>query len=208
MSDQVSEVMPEAAWSPEWAGWGMRVGELPDGQRAALEITVRSSRGESLFGPFGKLRLCPVRLRTATTFIAHVHRHHKNWIAGWKFGVGLTDDISLVGVVTVGRPSARLLDTGSVVEITRCAIMPNIPNGASMLLGAACRTARDLRIPRIITYTLAEEPGTSLVAAGFEVAAVSAGGSWNRPSRPRAVAEYPTGTKLRWERQLGEEACR
>ena len=51
---------------------------------------------------------------------------------------------------------------------------------------------------RFVTYTLSSEPGTSLLAAGWEDAAKVRGRSWGCPSRPR-VDLHPTQNKIRWE---------
>ncbi|MBS1831245.1 MAG: hypothetical protein JST65_00950 [Acidobacteria bacterium] len=51
---------------------------------------------------------------------------------------------------------------------------------------------------RLVTYTLPEEGGTSLRAAGFRCLGEAGGGSWNVPSRPR-VDTHPLQVKLRWE---------
>jgi len=57
---------------------------------------------------------------------------------------------------------------------------------------------RALGYRRLITYTLATESGTSLVAAGWKCLGEAGGGSWNCQSRPR-VDLHPTQLKLRWE---------
>lgn len=51
---------------------------------------------------------------------------------------------------------------------------------------------------KLITYTLVEEPGTSLRAAGWRLIGQTDGGSWSVPSRPR-VDKHPLQAKLRWE---------
>jgi hypothetical protein len=50
----------------------------------------------------------------------------------------------------------------------------------------------------LITYTLIEEPGTSLKAAGWKALYETTGGSWARPNRFR-VDKAPTGQKTLWE---------
>lgn len=51
---------------------------------------------------------------------------------------------------------------------------------------AAWRAARELGYTRLITYTQAGEPGSSLRAAGWRVIAERpAHAGWSRPSRPR-----------------------
>jgi hypothetical protein len=103
-----------------------------------------------------------------------------------------------VGVVTVGRPVARHFDNGWTAEVTRCCVAEGNKNAASMLYGAAWRAARAMGYARLITYTLIEEPGTSLRAAGWKTIGQTEGGSWNTPSRPR-VDKAPLGKKTLWE---------
>jgi hypothetical protein len=143
------------------------------------------------------LELQPITLQEAKAFIVQNHRHHRPPLS-WKFGVAVSDGLKVVGVVMVGRPVARGLDDGLTLEVTRCCT-DGTKNAASMLYGAAWRAARALGYRRLITYTLKEEPGTSLVAAGWRVMYETKGGrSWNCPSRPR-VDKHPTGPKKLWE---------
>lgn len=145
------------------------------------------------------LQLQPVTQKEAFAFIDENHRHH---IAprGWKFGIAVNDGLKVVGVITVGRPVARKLDNGWTLEVTRCCT-DGTKNAASMLYGAACRAARALGYKRLITYTLIEEPGTSLVAAGWKSLYNTEGKSWSVPSRPR-VDKHPLGQKTLWEAEL------
>ncbi len=66
------------------------------------------------------------------------------------------------------------------------------------LYAAAWRAARALGWRRLVTYTLPEEGGASLRAAGWKLIGEAGGGSWSRRSRPR-VDTQPLQTKLRWE---------
>jgi hypothetical protein len=142
------------------------------------------------------LSLQPISFPEAVAFIAKHHRHHIPPV-GWKFGIGVNDGEKVVGVITVGRPVARHLDDGWVLEVTRCCT-DGTKNASSMLYGAAWRAAQALGYKRLITYTLIEEPGTSLKAAGWKDVYTTAGGSWSAPSRPR-VDKHPTGQKRLWE---------
>jgi hypothetical protein len=65
------------------------------------------------------LELQPIDQREAFSFIAQYHRHHKP-PQGWKFGIAVNDGKQVVGVVTIGRPVARMLDDGWTLEVTRC----------------------------------------------------------------------------------------
>ncbi len=143
-----------------------------------------------------KLTLQPITFKEACDFIAIVHRHHKP-PRGWKFGIAANDGNQIVGVITVGRPVARMLDDGWTLEVTRCAT-DGTKNAPSMLYGAAARAAFALGYKRLITYTLASEPGTSLKASNWKCLGQAGGGSWNRARRPR-VDSAPTGQKTLWE---------
>lgn len=143
------------------------------------------------------LNLQPLTIAEARVFIERHHRHHPAPV-GAKFAIGLTDGSQVVGVITVGRPVARGLDDGWTAEVTRCAVLENIPNGCSKLYAAAWRAARAMGYRKLITYTLDTEPGTSLRAAGWQCVGVAQGGSWSTPTRPR-VDKHPLQAKLRWE---------
>ena len=143
------------------------------------------------------LEVQPIAFDEAVAFIEQHHRHHVPPV-GWKFGIAVNDGENVVGVVTVGRPVARSLDDGLVLEVTRCCT-DGAKNAASMLYAAAWRAARAMGYHRLITYTLADtEPGTSLTAAGWRVIHSVPGRSWSCPSRPR-VDKHPLQRKLCWE---------
>lgn len=101
------------------------------------------------------------------------------------------------GVAIVGRPVSRHVQDGWTCEVTRLAT-DGAKNACSMLYGAAWRAARALGWRRMVTYTLATEPGTSLVAAGWRVVGQTDPESWSRKDRPR-VDHAPLQAKLRWE---------
>lgn len=142
------------------------------------------------------LELQPISYAEACEFVRQYHRHHPP-PQGHKFSIAVADQEKVVGVVMVGRPVARHLDNGRTLEVTRCCT-DGTKNAASMLYAAAWRAARALGYRRLITYTLAEEPGTSLRAAGWRVLYQTKGGSWDCPARPR-IDKHPTGQKTLWE---------
>ena len=147
------------------------------------------------------LELQPITFREACDFIAQHHRHHLP-PQGWKFGVAVNDGEKIVGVITVGRPVARMLDNGVTLEVTRCCT-DGTKHAASMLYGAAWRAVKAMGYKRLITYTLAEETGTSLAAAGWVPLYETAGGSWSCESRPR-IDKHPLGQKTLWEAKPSE----
>lgn len=144
------------------------------------------------------LQLVPMTLDEANTFVAANHRHHAP-VPGAKFCIGVAQDEQIVGVAIVGRPVARMLDDGWTLEVNRTCT-DGTKNANSMLYGAVWRAAKALGYQRLITYTLPEEGGKSLIAAGWKCLGERGGGSWNRKQRPR-VDTHPLQRKLLWEQQ-------
>jgi hypothetical protein len=90
-----------------------------------------------------------------------------------------------------------MLDDGWTLEVTRTCTT-GVKNANSMLYGACWRAAKAMGYTKLGTYTLPEEGGASLRAAGWRLIGEAGGGSWNRPNRPR-VDKHPLQRKLRWE---------
>lgn len=146
-----------------------------------------------------RLQLRPVSLRTANAFVQEHHRHHRP-VQGAKFALAVTLGCGdrVCGVTIVGRPVARHLDDGWTLEVTRLCT-DGAPNACSKLYGAAWKAAKALGYTRLITYTLPEEGGASLCAAGWRLVGMRGGGAWSRPSRPRAdTPEHLCGPKCLW----------
>ncbi len=144
----------------------------------------------------GKLFLHPVDLAEANQFVEIWHRHHRP-VQGHKFSIGCADSSDCHGVIIVGRPVARFLDDGWTLEVTRCCT-DGTKNAPSMLYQAAWRAAKAMGFKKLITYTLKEESGDSLKAAGWKVIGERGGGTWNRKTRPR-IDTHPLQTKILWE---------
>jgi hypothetical protein len=142
------------------------------------------------------LSLTPITLREANAFVEQHHRHHGP-SRGCIVVLAVSTASAVRGVAIVGRPVARGADDGFTAEVTRCCT-DGARNACSMLYAAAWRAVRALGYRKLITYTLAEEGGSSLRAAGFRVVGQVAGRSWSCPSRPR-VDTHPLQDKLRWE---------
>lgn len=106
-------------------------------------------------------------------------------------------DGEIVAVGIAGRP-CRMLQDGRTAEILRVAsIAPTQVNACSLLYAALRRAGIALGYQRFVTYTLIDELGVSLRAAGFEYDGRSKGGEHDRPSRRRKPVEQP-GEKCRW----------
>lgn len=142
------------------------------------------------------LALTPITLREANAFVDAHHRHHKP-ARGCILCVAVSEGNVVRGVAIVGRPVSRMLDDGWTAEVVRVAT-DGARNACSMLYGASWRAARALGYRRLVTYTLPEEGGASLRAAGWRCLGEAGGGSWDRKGRPR-VDLHPTQVKLRWE---------
>lgn len=153
--------------------------------------------------------LVPLTLAEARRYVAEHHRHNEPPV-GHRFSIGLSDGGGLVGVVIAGHPVARRLDDGRTLELVRLTT-DGTRNACSRLYSAACRAAFAMGYLRVITYTLADEPGSSLLASGFRAEAVTdqhegwkhGDGARNAAFRPRLwePALMPTGPKVRWVRE-------
>ena len=161
------------------------------------------------------LRLVPIAQIEAKAFIAEHHRHSRPPV-GSICQVGVKLDGELVGVAMAGRPVAMMLQDGVTLEIIRTCTN-GTPNANSKLYGAMVRAAEGLGYKRLITYTLASEPGSSLKAVGWvPVADVpERKESWARASRKGgfSLSEHqpdlfglvkmrPTEAKVRWEKAI------
>lgn len=157
------------------------------------------------------MKVAPCTVKAAIKQVSAWHRHLPK-LQGGLFAAKVVDDFgNCQGVAVFGNPSRVWQDTGRGV-ITRVAArfdLPPIGNHAapacSMLYGALCRAAKALGYHEAWTYTLPEEPGTSLRAAGFIDMGMTDGGEHDRPSRHRKPAVRPE-PKRRWLRRLGAPA--
>ncbi len=145
------------------------------------------------------MRLAPCSVKAARKLVKEWHRHLPD-VHGGLFAVQcVADDGQPIGVGIAGRSARVWHGTGRLV-ISRCATTGH-ENACSMIYGALSRAAKALGYSEIWTYTLPDEPGTSLRAAGFVDMGMSDGGEWSRPSRPRRPAIRPE-PKRRWMRRL------
>lgn len=141
----------------------------------------------------------PMTLGDAREYVRMWHRTHEP-PPGGLFAVGCAFFGGVPrGVAIVGRPVARILDDGWTAEVTRVAT-DGTKNACSFLYGCAWRAARALGYVRLVTYTLASEPGTSLRASGWTVVHETKAERWSRPSRVRPENPNEAQRKLRWER--------
>lgn len=146
------------------------------------------------------MRIEPCTVSEARRLVKQWHRHLED-VQGGLFAAKVTVDGETVGVALAGNPARVWQGTGRLA-ISRVALKTkHINNAASMLYGAICRAARELGYTEAWTYTLPEETGKSLKAAGFEDMGLNKGGEHDRPSRRRKPAKHPE-QKRRWRRTL------
>ena len=146
-----------------------------------------------------RIRRRPIGLRAANAYVETHHRHLDVAATGHKFSIAAVDDHGKVrGVIIAGRPVARMLDDGHGIEVLRLAT-DGTPNACSLLYAGVARAAKAMGYEphRIITYTLHDEPGTSLLAAGWVRDGLTDGGEWSRGTRLRKAAVDPR-PKVRW----------
>ena len=152
----------------------------------------------------------PIALKAANQFVTKLHRHHQK-VQGHKFSIGIYTNDKLVGVAICGRPVARHLDTGYILEVTRlCTDVTK--NACSKLYSACAKIAQAMGYEKIITYILESETGTSLKAAGWQCEAEGVGAkSWVDGGRQRTdrivnlfgeFKKYPNELKKRWAKKL------
>jgi len=151
------------------------------------------------------VKLCRVTFRQACDFVGQYHRHHRP-PQGHVVSIGLRVDGELVGVAMLGRPVSRHKDDGATLEIIRLCVRDGVPNGCSWLLTRAKRLAQAMGC-NCITYTLEDEGGASLRAAGWKCEGKAGGGEWTRPSRERGPSDAPQ-MKLRWSAPLDGQGAK
>lgn len=146
----------------------------------------------------------PLTLLAANIYVDNMHRHHEP-ATGHRFSIGgyLPGD-RLVGVCIVGRPVGRNVNQWHVAEVSRLAT-DGTDNTCSFLYARAARAAKAMGFIYIQTYTLLEEPGTSLKAAGWKLDGITEGGSWRGTQRPDRKTSQPEGPKRRWRLDLNPE---
>ena len=144
----------------------------------------------------GELEVVPCTITDAKAFVLEHHRKLKPNATG-LFAVACAKSGVVVGVAIVEAPKARMLRDGWTAEVTRLAT-DGTRNACSILYAAAWRAARALGYRRLVTYIGANEPGTSVRAAGWREVASVKPESWSRRARPR-VDHAPKQRKIRWE---------
>lgn len=162
-----------------------------------------------------RLKVIPITLPVANGYISRWHRHHAPLTTVIKgkerlnkgfvwFCIATVAEADIVGVAVMGRPPNRHNDDGQTVEVLRLATDGTI-NACSSLLGAAARAAKAIGAARIITYTLRDESGVSLRAAGWSREADGITSSW---TRGQGKARAKRGGNTIWRPHMDQEKVR
>jgi hypothetical protein len=161
-----------------------------------------------------------ITLAEANEYVKRIHRHHRE-LPGHRFSIAAEKAGEIVGVAICGRPAAKVYDQEQILEVRRLAT-DGEPNSCSFLYGACYRAAKAMGFERIQTYTLDEESGVSLRAAGWSKVGVTIGGQWVHKGGSKVDGcgapqgrlpgmethnrqDAPTGPKARWERLIREQ---
>ena len=148
----------------------------------------------------------PLTLKSANELVDRLHRHHDP-VQGYRFAIGAMVDDVLVGAIIVGRPVAPKTDQVFTFEVTRL-VTDGTKNACSFLYARAARAAEAMGARSIQTFTLPEEGGGSLRAAGWveEETIQPPVNGWNtrahRADMPLFghVERTVQGAKTRWRR--------
>ena len=146
------------------------------------------------------MKVVPITHAEANEFVRRLHRHNKPTL-GAILCAAVENDGAVCGVAIAGRPIARHFDDGESLEILRVCT-DGTRNACSMLYAAIRKAGRALGYKRILTYTLPDEGGASLRAAGFKFDGEAGGKAsmWGtRPGRDDTpIGDDLIGGKWRW----------
>ena len=145
------------------------------------------------------MKLWPCTIRAAKLWVFATHRHLPEF-NGARFAVAVVNDGGEICGVAVANNGPSAWEGTGRLNIGRVST-DGAKDACSMLYGAMCRAGKALGYVEAWTYTLPEEPGTSLRAAGFQDMGLTDGGEHDRKSRRRKPAK-DARPKRRWRRVL------
>ena len=196
-------IVREMADDPDWARSLLR--QLGAEALTGHRLRRLADEGSGSLVLDWQLEIGPIALAAAKRFIAQHHGHCRPPVT-WRFGAGIWNGRTMLGVVTVGNPVAKALCGRGILEVNRLCVRRDVPrmlawNAASMLYGWAAREAGRRGWGKVITYTRADEDGTSLRAAGWTREATVRGRGWHSARRGRSNSNGWI-CKVRWSRAL------
>lgn len=144
-----------------------------------------------------ELEVRPIGIASAIAACDRWHSHHEPAVGG-LFALAVWRGERCVCVAIVSRPVARALDNGTTAEVVRLASDGSTRGAASRALRACAVECTARGLTRVVSYTLLGEVGACYRAARWRPTALTRGGEWSSPSRPRKPSKQP-GRKVRWE---------
>jgi hypothetical protein len=145
-----------------------------------------------------RLAMRPIGLKEANLFVGIEHRD-LGPVRGYKFALCAYLGEQLVGVVIVGRTTAKGLHSPVRAEVTRLAT-DGTRNCCSFLYQRAKRVVQAMGYTSLKTYTKTEESGASLRAIGACCEAELEARSWEKSSKSRPRSDKSTpARRFRWE---------
>lgn len=144
-----------------------------------------------------RLRPWTVKREAALDFVAKTHRRLPK-VQGAMWCVSVRAGSQIVGVALVGWPSQeQTSDEIDMLRVLRVSVKEGYKNACSMLYGSCWRAARAMGVTSMDTFTHLDEPGTSLIAAGWLYGGLTSGGEHDRANRPRSK-QIDSNQKKRW----------
>ena len=148
----------------------------------------------------------PLSLKEANEFVIKHHRHNKKCLTH-KFSIGAEYKEEIIGVAMCGKPIARRLDERYTLEVYRVCIKDPPPkNACSFLYGRCWRIWQSMGGKKILTYTLAEESGSSMKGVGWKKVSKTkpckVGKGWTT-RKNRVWQPVNSQLKFRWEQING-----
>lgn len=145
-----------------------------------------------------RLVMRPIGLRDANAFVGIEHRD-LGPARGYKFALSAYKGEKLVGVVIVGRTTAKGLHSPLRAEVTRLATDGTF-NACSFLYKRARRVAQAMGYTSLKTYTKKSESGASLRAVGAKSERDLPARSWAKCSKKRQRTDKSApAARVRWE---------
>lgn len=145
-----------------------------------------------------RLVMRPIGLRDANLFVGIEHRD-LGPVRGYKFALAAFKGEQLVGVVIVGRTTAKGLHSPVRAEVTRLAT-DGAHNACSFLYKRARRVVQAMGYTSLKTYTKKSESGASLRAIGAQLEVELPARSWEKCSKKRKRTDKSLPhARLRWE---------
>lgn len=158
-----------------------------------------------------KVYFQPISLKHANAFYVNHHRH-SNKLPGHLFSICCKNmKNELLGVVSASRPVSRYLDDGLTIEVRRLCVLKNKKNLCSVLYSKINKIAKIMGYTKIITYTLNEEIGLSLIASNFvfdgETSSLSQNWNYSRKKPQQKIIQQKQldGNKKRWIKNIETE---